>query len=492
MSNLFATKEPSTYVSIFVPPSNELDQGKVCLTVTAIYDNTTFCIIQDGLSNDSDKCLSGTLMAGQSNVLFVEGNKVYTNEGEFSDLHLDKNGIYFIVKSNKLVYASQSTHNDWQFDFLPSISKSSVGQKFMVYSPPTSQNKHDLNVFAYEENTTVTIRKISSKPELIDSKTVIDWENSTTVAQLTINPGEDIIHYYQDGRKIMIPGETYVVESNKEVSLQYGALYGHSGDGGGFTPSSNGSTSGELFYFAVPNHDQKEHDLRIVSWNKSNQVNLSRFENGIWISMKDWTLGDMKSAHWNRKEKKSDRPSVYRVTCSKNKKVSVSIENWLESAKDQISDKAERLLAHSGSTAGTYFLQYMAPPVMQLNVFDPFSDNRFNEEFIHLYLFASDSTNITIKDAKTNGEKYSKTFHINKEGYADCAMSLDEWKSIFNGDGKAESGPERPYVIVTSDKNISLINTSFSDDWMFNLGTSIEQEIMQSNKSYKAIAKPGL
>lgn len=491
LTRLYATGEPSTYFNIFVPPNNDPVQRNVCLIVTAIYDSTSFEIIDDGMDGDTDDSKSGILMAGQSYVLYIKDNGINDDAKYASGGVLKQDGDYFIIKSNKLVYASQSTNSDWQFDFVPSVSKSSVGQRFIVYSPPTSFSNRDLNVFAYEPNTTVTIRKISKEPTVISSKTVIDWKNASIVAQRTINPGEDIIHFYQDGRDVMLSGETYVIEANKDVSLQYGALWKNSRDGGGYAPSANGSSSGELFYFAVPYQANKEQEIRIVSWDDNNPTSLARYNNGSWINMKNWNMDKMEAADWVGRSNNATYPTVFRVTCAAGKKVSVSIANWLETGSPGTSDIATMATSKSGGTAGKEFLQYMAPPGNEQNVLNPFTGLKFNGQFTHLYLFAKDSANVTVKDAYTNGQDYSKTFRIAPGRYADCALDINEWKSIYNGDGKAESGPERPYLLVTSDANISVMNTNFNDNWMMYFGTSLEQGFSQSSSTSTSTAAPG-
>jgi len=47
---------------------------------------------------------------------------------------------------------------------------------------------------------------------------------------------------------VLQTGETYLIESSKPITVQYGALYVNERDGGGYVPSSNGSSAGELFY----------------------------------------------------------------------------------------------------------------------------------------------------------------------------------------------------------------------------------------------------
>src|SRR6201986_749023 len=72
----FATGEPSTYFNIYVPPNNEAIGRDVCLIVTALYDSTTFNIIDDPADGDSDDSKTGMLMQGQSYVLFIRNNGI--------------------------------------------------------------------------------------------------------------------------------------------------------------------------------------------------------------------------------------------------------------------------------------------------------------------------------------------------------------------------------------------------------------------------------
>lgn len=78
----------------------------------------------------------------------------------------------------------------------------------------------------------------------------------------------------------------------------------------------------------------------------------------------------------------------------------------------------------------------------------------------------------------TNGTKFSKTFTIAPEKYADCAISLNEWKAFYNGTGTA-SGPERPYLVVTSNNDIAVMNSNFNDNWMCYTGSSLGHSFTQ-------------
>jgi hypothetical protein len=109
----FATGEPSTYFNIFVPPNNDAVGRNVCLIITAIYDSTAFSIVDDGMDGDTDDSKTGILMAGQSYVLYIKDNGINDDASGASTGTLKQDGDYFIITSDKLLFASQSTDSDW-------------------------------------------------------------------------------------------------------------------------------------------------------------------------------------------------------------------------------------------------------------------------------------------------------------------------------------------------------------------------------------------
>jgi len=486
-----ATGEPSTYFNIYVPPNNDATNRYVALIVTAIQDSTYFQIIDDGMDGDTDDSHSGMLMANQSYILYIKDNGINDDARGSSGGVLKADGDYFIIQSDKLVYASQSTDSDWQHDWVPSINKSSKGKKFVLYAPDNSYSNRDLNVFAFDDQTTVTVKRISPTSRTTTGYSQVDANSAVIVVQKTLNIGEDLIYAFADGRDVLESGHTYLVESNKDITVQYGALYKNVKDGGGYVPSSNGSSSGELFYFTVPYDKAFEQEIRMVSWDDSNTVVLDRFENNTWVPTKSWNLSASSTADWVGKAENASYSTTFRVTCSPNKKVSVFEANWLETGNPGTSDIATMASSHDGTTAGKEFICYMAPPGNEQNAIDPFTGNSFGGAFTHLFLFASDSANVTVKDAYTNGQEYSKTFRIAAGRYADCSLSLQEWRTIYNGDGNANSGPERPYLVVTSDVNISVMNTNFNDNWMMYFGSSLEQSFNQKSSSSQSDGIPG-
>lgn len=481
VNNLYATGEPSTYFQIYVPPNNDAVQRNVCLVVTAIYDDTEFNIIDDGADGDTDDSKTGVLKAGQSYVLYIKDNGINDDARYASGGVLKWDGDYFIVKSNKLVYASQSTNSDWQHDWVPSVDKSSIGQKFIVYAPMITSSNRDINVFAYQNNTVVDFYKISTQAKTNTGFTDVDAENPVKVFSKTLNVGQDLIYSFPEGRDVMISGETYMLVANKPVTMQYGALFGNERDGGGYVPTSNGSSSGELMYFAVPYQAGGEQEIRIVSWDNTNTVKLDRFLNGNWVPVQTFSLNRLAAGDWVGKTSGNvSYPTVFRVTCTAGKKVSVFEGNWFETGSPGTSDMATMVSSESGTTAGKKFLTYIAPPGNETNVTNPLTGSKYNGSFSHLYLFSKTGATVTVKDALTNGTKFSKTFTITPEKYADCSISLNEWKAFYNGTGTA-SGPERPYLIVESNNDIAVMNSNFNDNWMCYTGSSLEHSFTQTS-----------
>lgn len=488
----FSQGAPSTHFNIFVPPNNLTLQRNVALIVTAIYDSTTFHIIDDNMDGDNDDSVDGLLMSGQSYILYIKDNGINDDASGASGGTLKRDGDYFIVNSDKLVFASMSTDSDWQHSFVPSVNKKSVGEKFIIYAPKVSSSLRDLNVFAFEDNTTITVSKISKSVTTQTGYTNVDMNERTVVLQKTINRGQDLIHYFQEGRNIMLTGETYLVESNKGISMQYGALYQNERDGGSFVPSSNGSSTGDLFYFAVPYQSGGEQEIRVVSWDNSNNVVLERYQNGTWVNMKNWSLNRLAPADWVGKQNGNvSYPTVFRVTCTAGKKVSVFEANWMETGAITTSDMASTVSSEAGTDAGKEFLVYMLPPGQQTNVVNPFTGALFGGSFTHFYLHAGNkAANVTIKDAKTNGAVINRTYNVAADRYADAFFSEAEWKSIYNGTGQP-TGAERPYVLIESTENISIVSTNFNDNWMMYFGSSLEHSFTQESSSTGAVGIPG-
>lgn len=491
-AQVYAQGEASTYFNVFVPPNNDPVKRNVCLVVTAIFDDTHFEITDDGSDGDTDDSKSGTLSRGQSYILYIADNGINDDARYASGGTWKQDGDYFIIHSDKNVLVSQSTNSDWQHDFVPSIGQKGIGERFVIYAPQISSSKRDLNTFVYEDSTLVTIKKISVGPTTISGYTNIDYENATVVGTQLLHRGQDIIYFKTLGRDVMETGHTYMVESSKPITLQYGALYGNERDGGGNVPSSNGSSSGELFYFAVPYQSGGEQEIRVVSWDDANSVKLERYNAGAWITVKSWSLNKYGFSDWVGKSNGNvSYPTIFRITGTAGKRVSVFEANWLETGNPGTSDIGSMLSSENGTSAGKKFIAYMAPPGNEQNVRDPFSGNLFGQQLTHLYISTRTGAHVTVKDAFTNGSDFTRNFDIAPERYVDCALTLQEWKNIYNGTGTTSGGPKRPYLVIESDQPVSVFNTNFNDNWMTYLGTSQSQRFSLKTSTPPSAIIPG-
>jgi hypothetical protein len=490
VAKVFATGEPSTYFNIYVPPNNTNVHRDVALYVTAISDSTTFQIIDDGADGDTDDSKSGMLMKGQSYILYMRDNGINDDANLASGGVLKWDGDYFIIKTNKNVYAGQGTNSDWQHDWVPSVNQKSIGEKFYVYSQQTVSSKNDLNVFAYFDSTYVTIKRISKTATTVSGFTNVFKDSSVIVAKRMLKRGEDLIYKYTEGRNVMDNGHTYLIECSKPSTVQYGALYTNERDGGGYVPSSNGSSTGALFYFGVPYQSGGEQEIRVVSWDANNAVKLERYSNGLWIQVYTWTLSANTFGDWVGKNAGNvSYPTVFRITCSSGKRVSVFEGNWFETGSPGTSDMATMVSSETGTSAGTKFISYMAPPGDEGYCYSNLTQTRINQQLTHLYIFANrtDTCQVTVVDAYTGGTKINRTYTILPEKFVDCYLTVAQWKSIYNGTGTTAGGPERPYLQVTATKPVSVMNTNFNDNWMMYFGSSQKPAVKQV--TVKAIDK---
>ncbi|MFM2226166.1 MAG: hypothetical protein RJA07_2368 [Bacteroidota bacterium] len=490
VSRVFATGEPSTYFNIYVPPNNTNVHRDAALYITAISDSTTFQIIDDAADGDADDSKTGVLMKGQSYILYIRDNGINDDANLASGGILKWDGDYFIIKTNKNVYAGQGTNSDWQHDWVPSVNQKSIGEKFIVYSQQTVSSKNDLNVFAYFDSTYVTIKRISKTATTKTGYTDVFKDSSVIVKSRMLKRGEDLIYKYTDGRDVMDNGHTYIVECSKPSTLQYGALYGNERDGGGYVPSSNGSSTGELFYFGVPYQSGGEQEIRIVSWDANNAITLERYSNGLWIQTKTWTLGANQFGDWVGKNAGNvSYATVFRLKCTAGKRISVFEGNWFETGSPGTSDMATMVSSELGSSAGTKFISYMAPPGDEGYCYSNLTQTRINQSLTHLYIFANrnDTVHVNVVDSYTGGTKINRSYTILPEKYVDCYLTLAQWKTIYNGTGTTIAGPERPYLTVTSDKPVSVMNTNFNDNWMMYFGSSQKPAVQQV--TVKAIDK---
>ncbi len=483
-----ATGEASTYFQIFVPPNNDVARRDVCIIVTALYDSTSFTLIDDDADGDDDDSKTGMLMKGQSYVAYIRDGGVNDDAPHPGESTTKHDGDYFTLSSSKLVVVSQSTNSDWQHDWVPATNKTSKGQKFILYVPPTSFSNRDINAYAYDDSTNITLKLISTSNLTTTGFSSIDISSSQTIFTKSINIGEDLIYNNTEGRDVLQSGATYIIQSNKDITLQYGALWQNARDGGGYVPSSSGNSSGELFYFTVHTQSSREQEIRTVSWDDNNDIQLDYFNGSSWVSVQNWSVNKLGVADWVSYSGNINK--VFRISCTAGKSVSVFEANWLETGSFGTSDIASMVSSKTGNTAGNEFLVYMAPPGNESNVTNPETGLKYGYA-THAYLFSKDTANVTVVDAYSNGLDFSRQYQILPGRYVDCWLNSSEYYAIYNGDGSPNSGNERPYLKITSDNEISVFNTNFNDNWMSYFGTSLKKGFTVEGQTSEEMVIPG-
>lgn len=419
------------------------------LVVTAVYDSTVINVIDDGKDGDSDDTYRDLrLERGQSLVHFIKDGSVNDDAGGKWD------GDYFLINSSRPVIVMQATASEWQHDWVPADNKKMKGRRFYLFVPPVSLAKRDIDVIAYENDTQLTLQRISVVPQLTSGISVIDLTTPQTVLTDTLAAGQDLLIFNKKGIQLLEPGETYLLTASRDVAVQLGALTVNMEDGGGYVPSENGTVAGSLFYFFLPGEQDKK-ELRMVSFGNNNTIRLFGYQSG-WRQVGQWTLQNYQHADWVSTGVSYD---YYRITSSA--PMSVFESNWLETTTSPgTADIATFVATENGNGAGQKFVIYIPPPGIETSVAG------VRGRFSHLYLYAHrDNTNIQVTDTQTSGSVFQQRYSLNAGEYADVRIDLNNYERIRTS-GQTSGASYHPYLTVESDKNIAVLNTNFNDNWM--------------------------
>ncbi|MDX2003158.1 MAG: T9SS type A sorting domain-containing protein [Chitinophagales bacterium] len=474
-----ATGEPGTYFNIFVPPSNEIQSKDVALIVTAVADSTSFNIQDTGEDGDTDDSKQGILRVGQSYILYLRNNGVNDDAPHAGEGPSKQDGDHFIITSNKSVLVNEANLSGYQHTWAPCIDRNSIGSKFYIYSQKGNGSINDLNVMAYQDSTIVTVYRISENPTIAEGYTDAGTSEQIVLRKV-IAPGKDLIYFYQNGIDLLEEGHTYLVLANKRVTVTYGALVGQEHDGGGYVPSMNGSSAGSLFYFPIPHQDDHQQEIRIVSWTDGTDIYVERFENGFWAPINTFSGVDrLQAVEWTGKQDLETYSTIFRVRCEANKKISVFESNWVETGSPSTSDIGAMVSSGNTTCSGREFLVYMAPPCMQDSVTNPFTGTKMPSVATHAFIFGNryNSSQVTVKDAYTNGAILNRSYTIPAGKYADCLLDSIAWNSIYNGTGTSQAGLARPYLLIQSNQDVSVMTSNFNDNWMMYYGSSMPQNL---------------
>jgi|GEM_PF-6174035 len=445
----WAVADASTQFRIFLPPNNDSVGRDVMLVITALSDSTTINVVDDNRDGDDDDSYQNLLLnRGQSLVHFIKDGAVNDDAGGKWD------GDYFLINANRPIIVLQATASEWQHDWVPSDNKKMRGRRFYLYIPPAVLAMRDIDVVAYDDDTDITLQRISLYPQLVTGITEVDLKNPVTVLSESLNRGEDLLQIKGLGRQLLQPGATYLLTASRDVTVMMGALTVNMRDGGGYVPSENGTVAGSSFFFFLPGELNKK-ELRIVSFNDNNIVRLYGWDQG-WHQISQWTINGYQHADWVSYGVSYD---YYRITSSAS--MSVFETNWLETTDNAgTADIATFVATENGNGAGQKFVIYIPPPGIETNIAG------LRGQFSHLYLFAHrDNTAIRAFDTQTSGTQFQQQFSLSAGEYVDLKIDPTLYNRIRTAAGGAGT-IYHPYLTVIADKNIAILNTNFNDNWM--------------------------
>jgi len=467
-----ATGDAANRFQVFVPPNNVASNRRSMMMVTNVSPTTaSVSIIDRGEDGDTDDSVNVSLTRGQTYVLRIADGAVNDDVGGKHD------GDHFQVLSDHPVVVQIATQSNWQHDWVPAEGNGGIGRNFFVYAPATSGADNDINVFAYEDDTYVTIRDITVSPLLTTGATQVDLADPPLVLSATLHQGEDLIVRENGlGLDVLDPGRSYWVQATRPVTVQYGHLGQVSGgnqarDGAGFVPSVNGSASGELYYFAIPHNPgrEKEKELRVVCFDDNTTVQLY----GSTANEPDWELISQSTvnagAHLdfvgvsNAAFRDAD---LYKLTVDPPyQRCNVFEGNWMETGSFGTSDFASMGSGRNGTHLAHQFTLYVGPPGIQNAVVNPTGEqtNAASTQGgygSHLYIFAeTEDTGVTVRHIDSGGAAFEHSFVLGAGDYYDVVMSKQDYLAMT-------AGSYRPYVEVLAAHPVAVLSGNFNDNWM--------------------------
>ncbi len=470
---LDASGDAGTQFNIFVPGNNSHTSRRSIVVITNVSsDGNIINIIDDDQDGDNDESVSGiTLDRGSSYILKIAEGAVNDDLGGKND------GDFLKISATTPVIVQSVTTSSWQHDWIPSADGGGRGLNFFAYSPPTSGSVSDINVFAYEDDTRVRIFEITESPQTTSGIAQVNLDDSRPIIDTTLDFGEDLVTRSNGiGLDILKPGHSYWVNASRGVTAQIGQLGALKGnnrgrDGGGYVPSVNGSSAGDLYFFSIPHEPGRtsEKELRVVCFDDNTQVSLL----GADRSTPTWTLIDQSTVQsGGHVDYVGATNSLFanldlyqlRITPAYHR-CTVFEGNWLETGRVGTSDYASGVASRDGENIGTEFVTYLGPPGKQENVVNPSGESTNRSTLSdgyasHVYIYGTeDNTSFTVRDSDTLGSLIEHSALVNADEYYDFVLTKSEYES-FKAIGTL------PYLHVESDKPVMLMTGNFNDNWL--------------------------
>lgn len=446
----------STKFQVFVPPSDRVSRHTALIITAIASSGTTVDVTDDASDGDSDDSQLGQLLQrGQSLIIYMSDGATNDDFGGKSD------GDYFVVDADRPVTVQMATSSNWQHDWAPSTNGTSIGHNFFIWASPSSGAENDINVFAYEDDTDVTIVRLSTAPQTVSGTTSVDLDSQDLLLAIELDAGHDLTFVNGLGQDALVQGQTYWVKSTKPITVQYGHLNGSTMAGGGFIPSSNGSSTGDLLYFSIPSGAGQEdlRELRLVSYDDGAEVVLSGYDPAqqTYVEIGRQMLDAYETADYVGAVSSTFASyDVYRLDVTAGKRVTAFEANWLETGAPGTSDFASALSSSNGLGAGRSFVAYIGPPGDETHASLPgLSPGHYSHLFVSAFY---DSTSVTVTDLETGGLLYNQTVALSANDYHDFSVDQSSFDSL--------TAFGRPYLLVTSNEPVSVTNTNFNDNWM--------------------------
>ena len=450
---IHAVGETSTRFGVFVPPS--MVSGRdATLIVTAVQDGTVVDIVDDAADGDADDTATGlTLAAGQSYIVSIINGSV--NDDGYGRQSKGDGDFFMVTASLPVIVASLTINTDWQHDFLPADNRRMSGTSFYLYRPPGLSGAdaagETLDVFAYNDNTTLKIIDITDVPATQGYTSVVSDALGAPVFTATLQTGQDLLEVKRQRPKLDA-GRTYHLVSNKDVSVMFGALgqgRQSSRDGGAYVPGKSGSSADKTFYFVLPSAYKRptepdERELRLIAYDRPANVSIRGWNSKLnqWETVALYPLPAFGHAEligsplgsFTDVDGLKRNYFLYEVTADTT--ISVFETNWLETGSYGTSDIALYLSSENGTGAGRSFLAYLGPPGQQPH-----------GQFSHLVVSSHQTATVSVFDADSYGEYV--------ELYNDSAVTvtLGNW-TLTNADNwqitlpaTATVGPGKAYLM---------------------------------------------
>ncbi|MBE9491585.1 MAG: hypothetical protein IMY70_01760 [Bacteroidetes bacterium] len=497
-----AIGEASTSLYVFVPPGGISSSHTASyLVITATQDNT-FVKITDLDTTIGDPTNKSTPFTNSTAYPVVDNNdydlseEIRLNKGQSRIIKVswmetgpDNDGTFFHIEADKQVITlSTTSEGQWQADFVPSINGTSKGKEFFVYLPSDKNTKgYDLAVFAYENDTSVTIYDISTDTSEMDE--ISDY-NKTTIVNLssTVKIANDVIldnetkpelFFEAENSSGVHAGHTYYVVASKPVTVQSAGTIGRNAhdarDGGYFIPGysenpyRDGTGLASTFIAQLNLYDDTtgyygETEVYLVNQNTIKTANVSIFEwnSTAWeeipespFTVKEFDIYIINENTTNYFSKTGLIKIISEDQDGNPLDISVFATSWLEVSGSFTADISSFTTGDTGYGGSKESIFYVPPPGEE-----PFFNySRYSHIFIYIHF---NNTDVEVQAWDNNASNWTTLNNgiynnLEKNIVIDHRITWDQWKNSTNID-------YHRMRVLSSERTTVQVN-NWNDNW---------------------------